>query len=354
MDFSAVDTPTTYIDIKYINMISGRLDQFKHKGEFLWNFRCPICGDSKKNKSKARGYFYRKDSTIKFKCHNCHRNWKFSYFLMMFDRPLFDQYRLEIFADQTPPEKDSFADQRTSIRERLLNIQAQTQNPQSTIGIDLPSIRSLQDGHTAKKYIQQRKIPQKHWDIIYYADDFRVFCDKTFPDHGKKLNRNDPRIVLPFYNRQGVLQGVQSRGLLESSLRYLLIKADPGFEKLYGSDRIDFTKTICVVEGPFDSLFLDNCVATMDTNLMSAATILGEQYDYVFVFDNQPRNKDVCRQVRRAVFSGRKVCIWPNSLDKKDVNDMVLAGIDVQSTIYTHTFEGLKAQLQFEMWRKDQ
>ena len=32
-------------------------------------FRCPICGDSKKNKLKKRGYFYRKTGT--FYCFNC-------------------------------------------------------------------------------------------------------------------------------------------------------------------------------------------------------------------------------------------------------------------------------------------
>jgi len=333
--------PTTHVDVKYINLLSNKLEQFKYKGDNLWNFRCPLCGDSKKNKSKTRGYLYRKDGTYLFKCHNCQRGFKFEYFLRQVDRYLYDQYRMEVFQ---------------GIQQDYKSLETEKEPKVKAVSnkISLPTIESLQESHSAKKYIRQRMIPEKHWGHLFYADDFKAFADEFLPHHGKQLKPNDPRIVLPFYNSYDVLQGVQSRSLLENSLRYLLLKVDNSSEKLYGANRINFSNTIYVTEGPFDSLFVDNCVATMDLNLLSAVDILSDGHSYTFIFDNQPRNKEVCRQIRKILLKGYPVCIWPDYIEQKDVNDMVLAGIDVQSIIYTHTYEGLKAQLQFEHWRKDQ
>ena len=58
---------SSYIDLKFINEISGRLGQFKKKGDYLFNFRCPHCGDSKKSKTKARAYLYQVKNDLFYK-----------------------------------------------------------------------------------------------------------------------------------------------------------------------------------------------------------------------------------------------------------------------------------------------
>ena len=46
------------VDSKYIGLVSSRLPKFKRIKPNLYNCRCPICGDSQKQRNKARGYFY--------------------------------------------------------------------------------------------------------------------------------------------------------------------------------------------------------------------------------------------------------------------------------------------------------
>ena len=59
------------VDSKFIGLVSSRLQKFKKIKTDLYNFRCPICGDSQKNKSKTRGYLYSVKEDVNFMCHNC-------------------------------------------------------------------------------------------------------------------------------------------------------------------------------------------------------------------------------------------------------------------------------------------
>ena len=88
-----------FIDVKYINLISSRLSKFKKVKPTLYNCRCPICGDSKKNKSKARGYFYQVKNNTNFKCHNCGINISFNNFLKEIDSTTHKQYVFEKFRE---------------------------------------------------------------------------------------------------------------------------------------------------------------------------------------------------------------------------------------------------------------
>jgi len=85
----------SYIDTKYVNLLSSRLLLFKRKNEGLYNFRCPFCGDSQKSKTKARGYFYQKRTDLFFRCHNCGESTTFSNFLKKLDGVLYKDYALE-------------------------------------------------------------------------------------------------------------------------------------------------------------------------------------------------------------------------------------------------------------------
>lgn len=329
-----------YVDRKYVVLASPQLDHFKQKGDYLFNCRCPICGDSKKNKSKARGYFYRNRDHILYKCHNCHVSLPLGKFLQTIDPFLFDQYRVEVYKEANPtntpmPDYD-----------KLIHKPVFEHKP-----INLPPIASLPNGHFAKDYVMGRDIPEARWSDLYFAEDFRKFIDEAFPEHNKKLKTGEPRLIIPFFDEKNILQGVQGRAFGKDQIRYITIRASDDMKKVFGLNRIDFTKPIHVVEGPLDSLFLENSIATMDASLHRVIEMVGD-YDYVFVHDNEPRNKEIVKAMRRTIDTGKKVCIWSGDIEQKDINDMVLAGLEPQEIIRKRTYQGLTAKLEFEMWRK--
>ena len=95
-----------YIEQKYLLLASSRLQQFKRKGDYLWNFRCPYCGDSKTNKTKARGYVFRKESNLIYKCHNCGHGTNMPNFIKDRDQKLYSEYCLEKFKKK--PKKEDY------------------------------------------------------------------------------------------------------------------------------------------------------------------------------------------------------------------------------------------------------
>lgn len=330
-----------YIDRKYVSFLSLKLDKFKQKNNYLWNCRCPYCGDSKKSKVKARGYFYRKTNHIYFICHNCGTSMSLGNFLKTNDFNLYQQYQLEQYASNTSSNVAT-PDLSKYISKPVFEKKA----------VNLPTIASLPDDHVAKQYCVNRKLPRLN--ELYYAEDFLKFCDETFPNHGKSLLHGDHRLIIPFLDENGVLQGVQGRsiGLAQmSKIRYITIKRDETFKKIFGLNKVDLSKPIYVVEGPLDSLFLPNAIATMDSSLSSIISLLGN-YDYIFVHDNEPRNAEITKQIAKSIATGKKVVIWPKTLTEKDINDMVMASIDVKAVIDAHTYTDLHAKLQFETWRK--
>lgn len=330
------------IDRKFVSVVSTKLEKFRQKKDLLWNFRCVFCGDSKKNKTKARAYFYlpKKHSNLSFICHNCGSGMSLGSFLKNFDNNLYRQYQMERFKEEshgnTPKPDFSLFKEQPVFTKSSLNI---------------PTIESLDDNHSAKKYISRRKIPKSMWSNIYYADDFLKFCNDTFPEHGKNLIKEEPRIVIPFYNQKDELIGIQGRAILKNNIRYITIKSSEDSIKIYGLNKVDFSKTIYVTEGIFDSMFLTNAIATMDASLYSVIQSLG-YHDYVMISDNEPRNKEVCKHISKSIKLGQKVCIWPSSIKEKDINDMVLAGHDVLSIIQSNTYKDLTAELKFQTWKK--
>lgn len=332
-----------YIDKKYISLLAPKLDKFRQKSEYLWNFRCPVCGDSQKNKLKMRGYIYRRKSDLFFTCHNCGTGHSFGNLLKMVDRSLYSQYQMERFKNESAGNtaKPDFS---MVMEKPVFNIQKK---------INLPTIESLPITHAARGYVKDRFIPKERWSDLYYAEDFDLFVKDIFPEYDKKLYA-EPRLVIPFYDEKNILLGFQGRALVNSKVKYITIKLSDDNLKVYGLDRVDKTKKIYVVEGPIDSMFLQNSLAMMDASLYNVISTVGN-YDYTFVFDNEPRNKDVCKHMQKAITMGKSVCIWPKHLDMKDINEMILRGYSpavIQGIIDSNTFSLLKAQLEFGSWSK--
>ena len=330
-----------YIDTKFVSLLAPKLERYTRKSEYLWNIRCPICGDSHKNKFKARGYIYRRKSDLFYTCHNCGSSLSFGNFLKTIDNSLYRQYQMERYKNEShgnvPKPDFSELKKKPDFSKKLR--------------IDLPSIEDLNDDHSAKLFVSKRKIPKDRWIDLFYANDFQQFVKTIFPEYDKKLIPEDPRIIIPFYDENKNLLGFQGRALSKSKVRYITIKLSEDNLKIYGLERLDRTKKVYVCEGPIDSMFIDNCVAAMDATLYNVSLALG-QLDYVFLYDNEPRNKDVCKHMKRTIELGKNICIWPKNIQEKDINDMVLAGHSVQNIIDSNTFKDHRAMLEFTTWKK--
>ena len=336
---------SVYIDRKYLLQISPKLGRFSQKKDDLYNFRCPLCGDSQKNKTKARGYIYRKKDSYFYMCHNCHASTNFYNFLEKVDSNLIKEYALERY-------KNGDRAQTTVSNTEIESVT--TSAPVFKKKIPLPTIESLPKEHYAKAYVLSRNIPKSNFTSLYFAEDFKNFVEVQMKIEKDGLIDDDPRLVIPFYDADKNLVAFQGRSLRNSKLRYITVKVTDDSTKLFGLDRINMEEIIYVTEGPIDSMFLENAVATADSNLTAASKYI-EKSKLVLVFDNEPRNKDICKIMEKAIDEHYQVVIWPEMIDKKDINDMILDGFspdEIQDIISKNTFVNLRAKAEFVNWKK--
>ena len=319
-----------FVDVKYINLISHRFQKFKKVKNNLYNFRCPICGDSQRNKSKARGYLYQVKNNTNFKCHNCGLNISFNNFLKQIDPNVYKQYTFEKF-------KEGNSGKNFVVEEPKFKFDT----PQFKPKLDLPKASENAD---ALEYLKNRKLnPNK----FYYTDKFKSWINsikKVFDDTIK----DEPRIIIPLFY-QNTLVGVQGRALNSNKIKYITIMFDDDAPKIYGLDEVQKTQTTYITEGPFDSTFIPNSIAMCGADGDVAKWGIS---DRVWIYDNEPRNKDIVSRISKCISDGEKVVIWPSSINEKDINDMVLSGLDVKSVIELNTYSGLEAKLKFTTWKK--
>jgi hypothetical protein len=342
-----------YIDSKYISIVGAQLRNFKKKKENLYNCSCPICGDSSKKKTKARGYFYEYQNSAFYKCHNCHASMSLQFFLKTYSVPLHDSYALEKFSEV----QKSATKVATTVTTNILKSKPKTfklDEHKPKIQDFASPILDLPDAHYAKVYLTNRRIPARFYEDVYFTSDFKSLVLSLFPDTGSKLYDNDSRIVIPFYDQDKNLLGLQGRSLdAETNLRYITIKAESDKSLIYGLDRFNHGTSGYVVEGPIDSMFIPNCLATANSNLEFSYTRTNA--DLTLIYDNEPRNKEILKLMEKSILNNRKVCVWPNNIHCKDINDMIISGIsenEVLNIIQSRTFSGLSAMLEFNQWKK--
>jgi len=337
-----------YIDSKYINLISASLENFKNKGNGVYNFRCPYCGDSQTNKSKARGYIFQKEGTPIYKCHNCGQGASIPNFIKHVNPQLYKEYSLEKFAgsERTTPQVGTT---KTSLKFKKRPEYLKT--PLSK----LKKVSQLDPEHPVKQYVESRKIPKRFHYKLFYAPKFNAFAHEFAPEKFDIIEKDEPRLIIPFIDRNKQLVGFQGRAFGKTSLRYITVKIDEDAPKIFGLDTVDRSKTVYIVEGPIDSMFLDNAVAMGGADLSGdSLRILGAN-DIVFVFDNEPRNKDILKRIDKIVDMGYNISLFPDYVKEKDINDMILAGRDadeIQAIISNNTFKGLSAKAKLSEWRK--
>lgn len=342
------------IDRTFINYLSTRLERFKWIRGSVAVAKCPFCGDGKRG-SKTRFYIYQdvRYSTYAYNvnCKNCGHSESFRSFLKDFDATMFSDYRMALFREKYGRDpKGFFSDVPDYVKEDM-----EKKTEVKDDGLEFEKLKGciavsdLPDGHICKVYVEGRMIPKEFWGKLFYTDNFRSnVADFVNEEYAEKMPE-DERLIIPFISPFGEVLCFQGRSLDPGcKMRYISVKKNDSIEKVFGFDRIDRSKPVVVVEGPIDSLFIENCVASADADLLR---IKGD----VYVFDCQYRNLEVCKLISSAIEKGVKVVLFPEEFPFKDINDAVLGGMtlqDIDRLIKQNTFSGLRAKLKFSKLRK--
>ena len=319
------------VDSKFIGLVSSRLQKFKRVKADLYNFRCPICGDSQKHKNKARGYFYQVKVNTNFKCHNCGASLSFNNFLNQIDPTLHKQYTMEKF-------KNGHTGKNFVVDEPKLEFK----KPVFKKKIDLPKASEVP---VAKEYLEKRKIdPTK----FYFAKKFKQWTN-TQKQTFDTIGRDESRIIIPMYDTERNLIGFQGRSLGPNSVKYITVMIKDDAPKIYGLDQIRRDDPVFVTEGPFASTFICNsiamCGADGDVRKWGIS-------DPIWVYDNEPRNNEIVKRISETINRGERVVVWPSGMEEKDINDMILSGHDVVSILNNNIYSNLEAKVKFNNWKK--
>ena len=319
-----------HIDSKFVGLVSPRLEKFKRVKANLYNFRCPICGDSKKNKSKTRGYIYGVKENTNFKCHNCGASMSLNNFLKQVDPAVHKQYVMEKF-------KGGFTGRNFVAEEPEFKFEA----PKFKRKLKLPK---ASEHPRSSGYLTARKLNP---DDFYYAEHFKKFVNSLKPTFDD-TKYDEERIIIPLYYEKNLI-GFQGRSLGPSKVKYITVMLDDDAPKIYGLDNIRRDAPVYVTEGPFDSTFIRNAIAMCGADADVGRWGISNP---VWIYDNEPRNREITNRIAKTIDANHSVVIWPDSIDDKDINDMVMSGLDVQSVIESNTYSGLEAKLKFTTWKK--
>ena len=310
---------------------------FKQKKRNLWNFRCVICGDSQKNKLKSRGFVFEHKGELLYKCHNCQVSLSVPGLIEKIDTELYKQYRLEKFQNRNKPKYDT---------RKIKRIVSEKPVFEKNILEGLVPVEKLNNTHPAKQYLLNRKLPL---EALYYTEKFQEWTNSVKPNTFQNVKQDEGRIIIPFRTQEGDVFGYQGRSLSHTGLRYITILLEENQPKIFGLERVNYEEPIYITEGPFDSLLLKNSIAMAGADV-SVNQCMGNHL--VYVYDNEPRNKQITDRIQVHINKGDSVVIWPSHIKEKDINDMFLKGIPVQTIVESNVYSGLTATLKLKEWIK--
>ena len=326
------------IDVQYLYNISSRLDRFKKKSRNLFNFRCPYCGDSKKNKSKARGFVYAVKNEYFYKCHNCSKGTTLGKLIEHIDPQIYKQYVIEKYksGNNNTVQEPEFKFEPVKFDDKTLK--------------DLTRFDKIPNHPAYKMFIENRHLKDYH-DKLYVTWHFYDWVNKLIPNKFPNIKEDHPRVIIPFLDVDNKMFAFQGRAFGDEEPKYITIKLDENKRRIYGLDRLDINKTIYITEGPIDSLFLPNAIAVAGSDL----EIKNLKRKAVYVFDNEPRSIEIVNKMKKLIEKNYNICIWPKSLKYKDTNDMIMSGmspVEVQGIIDNNTFSKLSAHQQLVNWKE--
>lgn len=343
-----------YIDAQYPTRLSPWLRNFKQVRQYAWVFSCPLCGDMSKGKQKARGYIYRPGTAnhLNYKCFHCAASMSMGSFMKDQYPDIYKQY---VFQRYEETSKAHVAHK--NIKE-VMDIVPKAV-PKTVLVTDaaldgLKPCAGLKDSHPVAKYLSKRMINKDLWHLLYYSTEFVKYVNSQSP--GKfdlKKVEEHPRLIIPYFNAHGKMFAFQGRAFDAREPKYITIKLDEDAERIYGLERVDYSKRIYCTEGPIDSLFLPNAIAVSGSSFDSP-TMQALKTNLTIVGDNEPRSREIIKIVKKNIDMGYSVCMLPHSVKEKDINDMVKAGFtlnEIHDMIDANTFRGAEALLKFSQWK---
>lgn len=333
-----------WLEQKYLGLISNRLERFRPTRNNHYNFRCPVCGDSRKNKHKARGWVFPKDKGgLLYHCHNCSITLDIDKLIKAVDPVIYDEYVREKlregYTERVKSDVEIFADKMkppSFIKDTCLK--------------KLKKISQLHHTHPAKVYVQNRKIPPRYQTKLFYAPRFREWVRSIDPNLMQDSDYDEPRLIIPFLDEDKNLFGFQGRSFRKDGIRYLTIMLDKTKSKIYNLEECNRSKTHFILEGPIDAMFVNNSIAmaggSIDWNMVNENS--------VFVYDNEPRSKETCEKIMKIIDKGHKVVIFPEKIRSKDINEMIINNEcdNIQSMLENNISSQLEAKIIFTGWKK--
>lgn len=326
----------------FTNLYRRKIDVYPDR----WNFCCPFCGDSVNDNRKKRGNLYL--NSMSYHCYNCGCHYGIISFLHQFDEEMTGEDKVvihEIQQNSKKFERRYNCSKSTSIIYQLLE---QLAIPKG-IFFKVNDLVSPYKNLFASEYLKSRKIDIRKWK--YFA-----FKEKTKELYILNINQNDR--IIGYQIRQLDKNSKKPRYLtkslskiyneifgknIETIILNLLSKIDnsekfineeDGIENivahvdklsgLFNVMNIDIINQLTVVEGPIDSLMLDNCVA------LQGATKMNDYFDNVdnvrYLFDNDMVGR---KHSIDKIKNHKHVFLWDMYLNKikctdkiKDVNDL--------------------------------
>lgn len=323
---------------KYLRLIG--LEGLNKRNRDTWEFRCPICGDSKKSTKKRRGWLRYVENTPIIGCFNCTYRNSFKSFIK-------DKYN-HIYLDFV--KELYFGKNENHTPEIVADV------PKHEISrINLPKLSELEDDHVAIRYLYTRKINKKFYDYLYYAEEFSHWVDEYFcPDKQSYVFFKDARIVIPIYSLHNKIVGVQGRALYKTELRYMTIMREE-HPNICGLERINIAKPIFVTEGFFDSCFLPNSISMNSSSVdLTFLDNIAPRKNFIFIYDYEPRNKQNIKRMQRIADMGFQVMVWPSDTNQKDINNMIENGMTLNQLydiIRKNTFKNVLAKVKIILMR---
>ena len=335
-----------FVDLKYIDLCCSQLKNFHKKGQYCWNFSCPICLDSHKSNRKARGYIYENKGKLLFYCHNCGLSLSISNFLKQVNPALYKTYSLEHFSNNKHDITETVNDEK--FIPKFIDF---------SLFSNLKKISELPDKNPFKEFIDKRKIPKNYYSRLFACPNFMKWTNKIKPNSFsiESLKYDESRLIIPFLNKEKNVIAFQGRTIQSSqSPKYLTIILDNNNHAIFGLDKVDRHKQIYVTEGAINSFFISNSLAVSGNNLLSISNYFPKN-NVILIFDNEPRNEQVVKKMNHAINDYYKIVIWPSSFKWKDINEAIMDGNSEEriiEIINKNIFHGLYGKLRINEWRK--
>lgn len=347
-----------YLDTSYIHKISYKLEKFHKVKKDTYAFRCPICGDSKGKLDATRGNLQVYKGQVFSGCYRCGKSFPFPAFLKRIDESLFKEYLRESFGSQKRVviKDEVIENKKPEFVSHALDFSSRTSyahflDPEFNDMVK--RIDLLKDNHPAKKYCIKRGL-QDHLHRLYYTNTFKRYSNWVKPDSFENEYYDTPRLIIPFFDKEGQMFAFQGRSFNpKSKTKYITIKIDEDMPKIYGLDTLDENKPVFLLEGPINSMFVDNAVAATGSNLLSYKGLFD---DVTYVYDNDARNPQIVQYVRKSLQNDNKTVIWTKQFDTGiDINDISKMGLSnerITKYLKDNTYQGLMGLVKFEQWRK--